>query len=137
MVGATATLIAIVLSACNRSCALCESTTVRTLASPDGQRRAVLLVRDCGATTGFATHLALVRAFDPDPESANVLVLDTDHGRAPWNEDGSVPVGLTWLDGVNLRVEYPQTARSFLRREYVDGISIRYEASAPAMIESR
>ncbi len=130
--GATATLIALPLQACARSCDPCGDKAIQTLPSPDGQHRAVLFRRDCGATTGFATHLALVRAGHDDPESANVLILDTDHGRAPWNEDGSVPVVLTWLDGMNLRVEYPQPARSFLKRERLDGVAIHYE-SAPAI----
>jgi hypothetical protein len=58
----------------------CENELVGEHTSPDGQYKAVLFVRDCGATTGFNTQVSLLRSNQHLKNgSGNLFIADTDH----------------------------------------------------------
>lgn len=92
----------------------CETDVRLRVASPDGRREAVVFGRECGATTGFNTQVAIVPVGEVPDGAGNVLVLDDIvqlHVR--WTSDRALSVS-----GVGGRV-YGQGNR-------VDGVSVSY-----------
>jgi hypothetical protein len=68
---------------CLSSCSdMCGNSIVRRIASPDARYEAVLFERNCGATTGFATHVSVVSAGDEVTGGGNAFAADDDHGKA-------------------------------------------------------
>lgn len=62
----------------------CVNDMVGQVQSPDGQFKAVIFERDCGATTDFSTQVSIVPTSTPLPDTAgNVFVADGNHGAAP------------------------------------------------------
>jgi hypothetical protein len=94
---------------------LCGNDNVRATASPDGTLTALVFRRDCGATTGFSTHISIVRsgtALSNDP--GNVLTVA-----------GEPPVTVTWQGPTRLVVANVGD-KVFRRADRVGGISIDY-----------
>lgn len=100
-----------------------------------GQLRAVLFERNCGATAGFSTHVALVGAGDPLPETGNVFIADTGHGRAPAAIGGGPWAGVRWAQA-DLAVRYDERARVSRRVDHVAGTRIRFETAPAAGIDA-
>ena len=109
---------------------MCGSTLLREVPSPDATLRAVVYERNCGATTGFATHVSLLAPGDSaGAESGNVLIADTDHGRAPAGPGGGPAVSVRWLAPRELEIEHHPDARTFAADTLVAGVRIRYVTS--------
>ncbi|MFO1057194.1 MAG: hypothetical protein U1E53_09525 [Dongiaceae bacterium] len=83
----------------------CEVTERASIPSPDGRHRAVVFSRDCGATTGFSTQLALLGAADRlSIGSDAALVVDGRHELdVRWTADRSVAVAVPKGDRVYRR----------------------------------
>src|SRR5438093_5481906 len=55
----------------------CQNDVVSTVWSPVGSTKAVAFIRNCGATTGFSTHVSVLPGSSDLPNQAgNVLVID-------------------------------------------------------------
>lgn len=76
---------------------------VSEIASPDGKMKAIIFVRDCGATTRASTHVSVVRrsASGAGPASAEVLAAY----EFPWNGK-THKIGAEWSDNTYLDVWY-------------------------------
>lgn len=113
-------------------CAGCSDACRNTLASkrlsPDGSHVAVLFQRDCGATTGFSTHISILDADGKLSGSGNALIADDDHGAARDGDWGGPKAEMTWLSSDRLLVRYAIKSRLFKRTEQVSGVSITYQA---------
>ena len=110
-----------------RACDPCGNEELKTILSPDAKLKAVIFQRDCGATTGFSTHVSLLSSSKKPPrEPGNTFILDTDHGRAPTEPGGGPEVILRWVDERVLFVKYDKRARIFRSERSVDGVTIRY-----------
>src|SRR5882672_12887453 len=114
----------------------CGSEVVSRTPSPDGYLEAVLYEANCGATTDFGTHVAVVRAgttipsvgvFDGGP---TLLVADSDHGRAPLDSGHVIRVRLRWVSSDSLVVQYDRRARIYQQRDRSHGVSVTYEPVA-------
>jgi hypothetical protein len=99
--------------------------------SPDGRRHAVVFTRDCGATTGFSTHVSILPARRGPSGTGNVFVADADHGRAPEGPGGGPAVHVQWLDRRTLEVRYDGRARIFKRDARHDDTDVRFVADPP------
>lgn len=56
-------------------CGVCGNTISQTVLSPDGQLKAVVFQRECGATTGFSTQISVLAADETLPDwGGNVFV---------------------------------------------------------------
>lgn len=108
----------------------CGNEEVGRSVSPGGEYVAAVFVRNCGATTDFSTHLAIVAAGEPAPEHGNIFVAQA--GDAPRTEGGWLPVGLRWLGPKWLEVAYSAGAEEFLRVDRFRGIRIEYRVLAAA-----
>ena len=86
--------------------------------SPDRRWTAVLMVRNGGAMTGYATVVSVTHANWLErgivwlwPE--NVFIADDNHGALSSGDQGQVSVGLKWESSTHLEVSYPERARIF------------------------
>ena len=102
--------------------ALCGNEIAKDARSPDGQHRAILFERDCGATTSFSTQVAIVGASEELPnEAGNVM---TAKG-APW--DG--PWAIEWTGADTLTIRFHAREEIHRAETIVEGIAIQYEPS--------
>jgi hypothetical protein len=68
---------------------LCGNKVVNEYASPDGQLKAVVFTRDCGATTAYSTQVSVMNAGDNigDRNTGNVLTMDQASLSPEWQGD--------------------------------------------------
>jgi len=98
----------------------CENTVVSESPQPGGSYRAVVFVRNCGATTSLSTQVSVLgREVLSDREGGNVFVTD---GGTP--EDPGVTV--RWLTRDQLEVIYLAHLRVFLQESSVEGIDVSF-----------
>lgn len=105
----------------------CGDEVVQHEPSPYGWGTAIVFVRDCGATTGFATQVALVGNVDAGRRERNVVfVADDDHGATPSWPGGGTRVRVRWVAANHLEVAHHPRARTSQREESHGGIRITY-----------
>ncbi len=91
----------------------CRNSEGPSYVSPDGQLKAVVFGRDCGATTG-STHISLLFATNKlSTEAGDLFIADSDHRAAPYAKWGGPPVKVHWKSNTNLQIFYPAKARIF------------------------
>lgn len=98
---------------------ICGNEEVSHSLSPDGARKVVVFVRDCGVLGGDGTEVLLVdrnRQLN-HLDTGNVLVTDE-------RDD----VLVEWKSPTSIAVSYPKGARIMKNESNVGGISIQYEA---------
>jgi len=98
--------------------------------SPDGKWLAAVLVRNCGATTDFVTHVTIVEAKDEPDDSGDVLVAEA--GGAPQAPKGGPEIRLRWLGPDRLLVGYDARAEVFLQVVRRRGLTIDYRSEGSA-----
>ncbi len=107
---------------------LCGTKLVDDVPSPDGDHRAVTVVRDCGATTDFSTQLAILERGEPiDTDPGNAWTADSNQGAAETSADGALAVEASWRDAKHLIVRYDRNSRIFRSERRVAGVDIRYQ----------
>jgi hypothetical protein len=110
---------------------MCGSHGFRTFLSAGGRYNAVLYEYDCGATTDFGTHIALISGrekFDPyaAEDTALLFTADSDHQHIDVDLQGILPVEIRWKDNFHLEVNVPRKARVFKEMQQIGPISISY-----------
>jgi hypothetical protein len=81
--------------------AMCDITTVDHVAcSSSQQQKAVIFERNCGATTGFSTHVSVVNADQAVPNRQGNL-FDIE-GHPEWTD-----VTVRWINDHHLVITYP------------------------------
>ena len=110
------------------------TTVIADFISPDGRWDAVLIVRNGGAMTGYATAVSVVRAnwfarqlalYRP----AHVFVADDNDRAVAWGSHGQLDVKMRWASTTNLVVTYPEKARVFREDSSFRSVNIQYIAS--------
>jgi hypothetical protein len=105
---------------------LCGNKVLRTIPAPDGASRAVIFKRDCGATTGFSTQVDVLATDAPLPDTAgNAFIADDDHGRAPTDSRGALPLEVLWRSADTLEIGYSPQARVFRHAHQVGHVWVR------------
>jgi hypothetical protein len=104
----------------------CEDTTCETLYSPDRSHKVILYTRNCGATTGFGTHIALAKSDEDIDGGTSIFVADDDHGKAEWHPvyQELIDVSATWINDDSLKLSYDKNARLFTEEMEARGITI-------------
>jgi hypothetical protein len=106
---------------------LCSNETVRSVTSPGGNHKAIMFMRDCGATTDFTTQVSV------DPwfwqVIGNVFVADGYSGgtRGAW---GGPWAEIAWTGPDDLLVTHDKQARIFNRQEVVGDVRVAYRPVA-------
>lgn len=86
---------------------LCENAVKSEVVSPDGNLKAVVFCRDCGATTDFSTQVSVLNAGDSLPNWAgNVYTIDNAH-----DSSVSQDVIVHWKDNRTLVIEHDPYVR--------------------------
>ena len=115
----------LMLGACGDGC---SNEVVARVASPDGEREAVMFQRDCGATTGFSTQVSILERGESLSGSGNTFRADDDHGAAKTGPWGGSWAEMEWLTSDRLLIRYATKSRLFEQDESVSGVAISYEA---------
>jgi len=102
--------------------------------SPDGTHDAVLMVRNCGALTGYSTGISLVSHNPLTRQMAliklmNLFVIDDNDGAVRLGVHGQIEVKIIWLSNSQLLVEYPAKARVYKQETSYQSTTVRYAAS--------
>ena len=106
---------------------MCANEVVVEVTAPDNSQRAIIFVRDCGATTKFSTQISIVPSGRSLPNKAgNVFVAET--GLEPNNvgADGRHAVSVSWLSSSALLVSHIGGIRVFRNATQVSGVTISY-----------
>lgn len=106
----------------------CTNTTVARVQAPEGGREAVLFRRDCGASTGFATHVSILPIGAEAEGAGNAFRADSDHGAASQGDWDSVGAEASWLDPDHLLVRDAANPRIFRQEEEVSGVRVTYKS---------
>jgi len=113
-------------SSCKDACA---NKVIFETVSPNGELKAVVFQRDCGATTGFSTQVSILKAGSSFPNiSGNVFVADCDHGRAVAGPGGGPTVEVHWSANNALELAYDFNARVFSKQTRLSSVNIQYKA---------
>ncbi|RYG63916.1 hypothetical protein EON80_20235 [bacterium] len=106
----------------------CTNTILQEIPSPDGQRKAVVFGRDCGATTGFNTQVSVLRAGEVLGDAAgNACTLDDNGGASPTEKGRGPKVVVKWLGPKQLQISFDKRARSYAMEKQIDGVAVRYQ----------
>jgi hypothetical protein len=95
----------------------CGNQILGTYPSPGGSKKAVLFVRDCGATTAWSVEASIMAPAEElqNTDKGNIFAADSDHGAAAeYNRIGGPAVKVAWTDSNELEIRYSQGARIFL-----------------------
>jgi hypothetical protein len=92
----------------------CRNTIQQRIPSPDGQKAAVVFERDCGATTDYGTHVAVLARDAPPPRrSGNAYV----YGHR-------TKLTLRWDSPSRLQIRHFPGHVSVLEPAIVDGVGV-------------
>jgi len=96
---------------------LCGNEIVSDTPEQAGRVRAIVFVRDCGATTGFSTQVSILDEKQSVPnEPGNTFVA---HDR--------LSVSVRWTAPDRLVVTYPAQAKVFLQENQLKAVKVSYE----------
>ena len=109
-------------------CGLCDDEVVQEIEAPEGGAfKALVFVRNCGATTDYASSVCLVSPNAKSPQgNAIVFTADSNHGAAPSLPNGALPIAVVWVDSSHLRLIYDSRVRVFRSERLFSGIHIEY-----------
>jgi hypothetical protein len=89
---------------------MCEDSAIKESISPDGRMKVVVLERNCGATTPYATLVSIIKA-----DSARSKLFESI---AVLNRRESLfakEISLSWADDQHLKITYPTTRENLLK----------------------
>lgn len=101
-----------------------DEVTVRA-PSPDGEWLAAAYVRNCGATTGFTTHVVIMEKGEKPDASGDVFVAEA--GTARQSPHGGPEIQLRWLAPDRLRVSYGEGTEVWFQAVRKRGLHVAYE----------
>jgi hypothetical protein len=102
---------------------MCGNKVLWAQWSPDKTHQAAVFVRDCGATTGYSFHVALIGRGNDVLETGNVTIFD---GAEPGVDPRPM---VKWLANDKLQVTTRQSVRFFKREQNVSRVTINYLAN--------
>lgn len=108
----------------------CESTVYQTYLSPDSKNQVVLHDYDCGATTGFATHVSIVDRGETVDGPGNTFIADSHYNASDSHpiHTNLIDIDIKWIDNKTVSVTYDTLARVFEDDKNVNGIKILYSS---------
>lgn len=112
------------------SLATCSNRAISETPSPDAKLQAVVFTRDCGATTGYGTHVSILpssAALSPK-DGGNLFIADANHGAAPSGPGTGPDVQVEWVGRNRLRLRHDHRARVFKAEQLVAGVRVEYLA---------
>ncbi|WP_156349122.1 MULTISPECIES: hypothetical protein [unclassified Sphingomonas] len=108
---------------------LCSSQVLQIARDTGSDRYAATVLRDCGATTDYATVVQVGRAGELQSAARDVFVADS--GAASSFAGNAIWTSVVWTRPGQLSVAYATKARVFRREPTAKGAVIRYFESDP------
>jgi hypothetical protein len=102
----------------------CNDQVVSELPSPGGKVKAVLYVRDCGATTRASTIVTILSAAQVKPQYRSPRVFEGYE--YPWNAK-THKIRLEWLSDRSLRVFYTREIELTALKNWAEGVTVTYQ----------
>jgi len=87
---------------------LCGNEVISETYSPNKKLKAVVFRRDCGATTGYSTHVSILNAWDK---------LSNDEAGNVFGQEDVIPTTITWQSNEALTVTRAVPSISFTREK--------------------
>ena len=115
---------------------ICGDEDVGSVASPDGHVRARVFVRNCGATTRFATHVAIVRSRPIVPDTSDTVFIG-DARDGTFNSAGGPEVRPSWEGSRDLVISYDDATMAYVAAEKSGDVKVRYVAFSSRSLESQ
>ncbi len=116
---------------------MCAETVISEIASPNKKLKAVIFQIDCGATTGFNSHVVIMASnssLSKESQSQglfgaprSLFAADTNHSRAPAGKGGGPEVRLSWISDTKLEIQYHKFARVIRSNLLSKGVDISYQ----------
>jgi hypothetical protein len=104
----------------------CANQLLDESVSPDRQMKAVVFVRDCGATTDFSTQVSIIPRTEKLSKAAgNAFSSDTNHGAAPSGPGYGPAIKVQWQSPTELVISHHPAARVFRIEPVVGNIKVR------------
>jgi hypothetical protein len=107
----------------------CGDRVIEAKPDFDGNLIAYRYVRNCGATTGFSTNIAIGKRGEKADAAQLIFTADSNHGAADMQGD-AVWVEMRWTRPHRLSVAYAKAARVFRSDAHVQGAAIFYRPSS-------
>lgn len=113
---------------------LCAETLISGSPSPNKKIKVVVFQIDCGATTGFNTHVSIIPINNSPLKKSKdffkpkvFFSADTDHGKAPSKKKQGPEIKLHWKSDTNLEVKSHINARVFHSEKSSSGVTVKYK----------
>lgn len=94
---------------------MCATTIIDQCSASSGKFKAVVFQIDCGATSDFNSHVAIVPrdkdVLEKDALPKSFFAADRDHRRAPEGKEHGPELQLSWLSESSLEVQHYELAR--------------------------
>ncbi len=105
----------------------CSNEVISEVTSPNQKMKAITFQRDCGATTDFSTHVAII-PFGSSIEKVgtSIFVATTNKGKAPAGRGGGPEVRTRWLSATKHHIEYHRFANVHNAETLSMGTKISY-----------
>jgi hypothetical protein len=119
---------AVIISSCGWPCG---NVHLKEFPSPNENRTAVIFNRGCGAGSGYATSVSVLRSWQWLPNRhSNAFAADMPRG---YDTSG---VSVEWESNTQLVVRYHPDAVVLRQTPVVKGVNIRYEKD-PSLVKDR
>ncbi len=109
---------------------MCGTEIFQEVTSPNGKNKLVLYQRDCGATTGFATHISLIRSNADLPNTTGNVF------QAPGHPDW-FDIKISWEDDRHAVIEHNGKPIPYLTETKVGRVEFRYVENTSARLPQR
>lgn len=106
---------------------MCADETENEVSSPDGARRARVSVRNCGATTDYATVVALVSRRWMLPDSSETVFVEAAIGDGLRGPGGGPEVRVQWRGPRDLIISHHSAVGVFRADSKASDVTVTYE----------
>jgi hypothetical protein len=111
----------------------CGESQIAESVAPGGKVKAVVFSRDCGATTEFNSHVALIPSDSSlSTESKSFLGVraffsaDCNNGRAPAGTGGGPEVRIRWVSDTRIEIQHHNAVRIIQAASSSKGVVVDY-----------
>lgn len=107
---------------------MCGNEVIEEIKSPDKTLKAIIFIRDCGATTGYSTQLSILELEDRlGNETGNTLILSDKFGEGLSFDNGGAKVKAVWTSENSLTIYFDNKIEFTKKEEEIKDIEISYE----------
>ena len=117
----------VLMAGCGNAEPVCQNVVKREAISPDGQLKAVLFERLCGATRGLSSQISILPVGKTETGKGNAFIADTAGGLAPAAAWGGPDVAMKWTSPEAITLAYAPRARVIVAEPSVRGVIISHE----------